>query len=89
MFKYHFAGEHLLKPYAEVGPSFRTGAQQLSYLSSSGVTAGIGADLKVPMVRLSPEFRYTHWAGDGVHSAGTAPLGSRLDQVEFLFGISF
>jgi Outer membrane protein beta-barrel domain len=26
MFKYHFRNEHLVKPYAEVGPSFRTGA---------------------------------------------------------------
>jgi hypothetical protein len=89
MFKYHFRSEHLVKPYAEVGPSFRTGARQLTYLSSSGTTAGLGADLKVPLVRLSPEIRYTHWSGDGSHVLGTAPLASRLDQVEFLFGFSF
>jgi Outer membrane protein beta-barrel domain len=87
--KYHFAAEHRVKPYVDLGPSFRAGAQQLSYLSNSGVTTGLGADLKVPFVRLSPEFRYTHWSGDGAHNATAAPLGSRLDQVEFLFGISF
>lgn len=89
MFKYHFRSEHLVKLYAEVGPSFRTGARQLSYLSGTGVSAGVGADLKVPLVRLSPEFRYTHWSGDGSRVFGTAPLASRLDQVEFLFGFSF
>jgi hypothetical protein len=89
MFKYHFRNEHLVKPYAEVGLSFRAGAQQLSYLSGTGISAGVGADLKVPLVRLSPEFRYTHWSSDGAHSPVAAPLGSRLDQVEFLFGFSF
>jgi hypothetical protein len=89
MFKYHLLREHSTRPYIEVGPSFRTGAQQLSYLSSSGITAGAGADFKAPFVRLSPEFRYTHWSGDGSHTVTTVPLSSRLDQVEFLFGISF
>jgi hypothetical protein len=89
MFKYHLLTERAVKPYVEVGPSFRTGARQLSYLSSSGITVGVGAGFHVPLVRLSPEFRYTHWAGDGSHTATTAPLSSRLDQVEFLFGISF
>jgi hypothetical protein len=28
---------------------------QLTYLSGTGITAGVGADLKVPLVRLSPE----------------------------------
>jgi Outer membrane protein beta-barrel domain len=89
MFKYHLVNEQHLKPYFELGPSFRTGARQLSYLSDTGVTAGIGADFKVPLARLSPEFRYTHWSSDGAHTTATAPLSSRLDQVEFLFGISF
>lgn len=88
--KYHFANnEHFIKPYVEVGPSFRTGAQQLSYLSNTGVSAGVGADFKVPLVRLSPEFRYTHWSGDSASTIASAPLASRQDQVEFLFGISF
>ncbi|HTF68869.1 MAG TPA: outer membrane beta-barrel protein [Edaphobacter sp.] len=89
MFKYHFATEHRIRPYIEVGPSFRTGARQLNYLSDNGVTAGLGTDLKALGIRLSPEFRYTHWAGDSVHTAFNAPLASRQDQVEFLFGISF
>jgi hypothetical protein len=89
LFKYHFASEHYIKPYVEAGPSFRTGANQLSYLSGTGVTAGVGADFKVPIVRLSPEIRYTHWSSDGTQTIATAPLASRQDQVEFLFGISF
>jgi hypothetical protein len=89
LFKYHFVSEHAIKPYIEVGPSFRTGAQQIGYLSSTGVTAGVGADFKVRLTRVSPEFRYTHWASDGGHNVATIPLASRQDQVEFLFGISF
>jgi Outer membrane protein beta-barrel domain len=92
LFKYHLVSEQserYMKPYVELGPSFRTGARQLSYLSGTGVTAGIGVDFKVPLVRLSPEFRYTHWSGDSAHTVATVPLSSRQDQVEFLFGISF
>jgi hypothetical protein len=89
MFKYHLRGERVVKPYVEVGPSFRTVAQQLGYLSSNGVSAGAGADFKAFLVRLSPEVRYTHWGNDGVHAVTSAPVASRQDQVEFLFGISF
>jgi Outer membrane protein beta-barrel domain len=87
--QYHFGTEHFVKPFVEVGPSFRTGARQLGYLSDTGVTAGLGADFKVPFVRLSPEFRYTHWSSDNAHTVASAPLSSRLDQVEFLLGFSF
>jgi hypothetical protein len=89
MFKYHFVSERPWKPYVEAGPSFRTGAQQLSYLSDTGVSAGVGADFRVPLVRLSPEFRYTHWSSDSAHAITAVPLASRQDQVEFLVGISF
>ena len=91
MFKYHFVShgsDRFIRPYFEVGPSFRTTASQLSYLSGTGITTGVGADLKVPLVRLSPEFRYTHWSGDSAHSLAIVP-SSRQDQVEFLVGISF
>jgi hypothetical protein len=92
LFKHHFVGhdsERWIKPYVEVGPSFRSTASQLNYLSGKGVTAGLGADFKPVLVRLSPEFRYTHWTADGVQSIGEAPLASRKDQVEFLLGVSF
>jgi outer membrane protein with beta-barrel domain len=89
MFKYHFGEHHFMRPYVEVGPSFRTTSKQLSYLSSNGVTAGVGADFKALFLRLSPEVRYTHWGDDGRFTPQTAPLASRQDQVEFLFGLSF
>jgi Outer membrane protein beta-barrel domain len=89
MFKYHLGGEHFVKPYVEAGPSFRTAAQQLSYLSSTGVTAGVGADFKALLVRMSPEIRYTHWTGDSTPAITSPGLASRQDQVEFLFGVSF
>jgi Outer membrane protein beta-barrel domain len=89
LFKYHFFNEALVKPYVDLGPSFRTGARQLSPLSDTGVTVGLGADLKAFLVRVSPEFRYTHWGSDDARTVTTVPLASRQDQVEFLFGISF
>lgn len=79
----------LIKPYVEAGPSFRTvGGQAGNYLSNSGFTTGIGVELRVSRVRIGPEIRYTHWAGD---SAGAQLFGfkSNQNQGEFLVGLSF
>lgn len=79
----------LVKPYVEAGPSFRTvGGQAGNYLSNSGFTAGLGIELRVARVRIGPEVRWTHWAGD---SSGASANGfsSNQNQGEFLIGLSF
>ena len=85
--KYHF-GSHFLRPYVEIGPSFRTTASAINYLSNNGVTFGAGAEVKALLLRVSPEFRYTHWSSDSTVT-NFIPVGSKQDQVEFLVGFSF
>jgi hypothetical protein len=76
-----------MRTYAELGPSFRPRSHQVKYFSSTGITVGGGVDLKIPIVRISPEFRYIHWAAD-THNASNIGFPSKQDQVEFLVGFS-
>jgi hypothetical protein len=84
--KYHFKLP-VVSPYVEAGPSFRT-TGSLGYLSNNGVTFGVGTDIKALVLRVSPEFRYTHWSSDSKVN-GFIPTGSKQDQVQFLVGFSF
>jgi Outer membrane protein beta-barrel domain len=86
--KYHFAFP-IVSPYIEAGPSFRTSASAISYLSNSGVTVGAGVDVHALVLRISPEFRYTHWSSDSSPIVGNPYISSKQDQVEFLVGFSF
>jgi hypothetical protein len=90
--KYHFPFP-IVTPYLEAGPSFRTTASRIDNLSNNGVTVGAGADVKALFLRISPEFRYTHWSSDSEPASSflLAPttVSSKQDQVEFLVGFSF
>jgi hypothetical protein len=47
---------------------------------------GLGAEMRVGVVRISPEVRYTRWRADrDLHPE----LHSNQNQVEFLLGITF
>lgn len=89
--KYHFSFP-IVKPYLEAGPSFRT-TSGINYLSNNGVTVGAGVDIHALLLRISPEFRYTHWGSDSSSLAnpfeGNPFVSSKQDQVEFLVGFSF
>lgn len=52
-----------------------------------GLAAGMGLGVPLGRVRLSPEFRYTHWL-DSAPVSGR-PLGIASHQAEFLVGILF
>jgi len=85
--KYHFLHTPVVKPYVEAGPTFRHIGFQGSYLSNSGFALGGGVDLKLWLVRISPELRYSRWGGDAA-TTFTVPA-SQLNQAEILIGISF
>lgn len=88
--KYRFSFP-IVHPYVEAGPSFRTTASNISNFSSKGATVGAGVEVQALLLRIAPEFRYTHWASDS-KSAVTGlltPWTSKQDQVEFLVGFSF
>jgi outer membrane protein W len=91
--KYHFHAP-VVKPYLEAGPSFRA-LGNLGYtlssdderLSDKGFTLGAGVDFKIPLVRISPEIRFTHWGSDSNVPAGGP--STNQNQAEFLVGVSF
>lgn len=83
-------GFPLLHPYIEAGPSFRRlGGNLDSYMSTVGVTAGVGVELNALLLRVAPEFRYTHWGSDSTPNPGVIHAPSNQNQVEFLVGLSF
>ena len=86
--KYHFLHTPIVKPYVEAGPIFRHVGSQGSPLSNSGFALGGGIDLKLPLVRITPELRYSRWGGDAT-IPGFLAAPSQLNQAEFLIGLSF
>jgi len=86
--KYRF-GFPLVHPYIEAGPSFRALASRGNYLSGKGITAGLGIEANALLLRIAPEFRYTHWSNDAPAPRGVFYSPSNRNQVEFLVGISF
>ena len=86
--KYHFLHVPVVRPYIEAGPIFRTVGSSGSYLSNGGFAMGGGVDIKLLLVRVSPEIRYSRWGQDAtVTSFLAAP--SNINQAEFLIGLSF
>jgi len=86
--KYHFLHTPIVKPYLEAGPAFRAIGDSGGGLSNKGFAIGGGIDVKVLLVRVTPELRYTRWGSDTVNPAiPYAP--SNQNQAQFLLGISF
>ena len=89
--KYRF-GFPLVHPYIEAGPSFRTlGGTLGSSLSDKGFTGAAGIELNALLLKVAPEFRYTHWGNDTAPnpSGGASVIPSNRNQLEFLVGLSF
>jgi hypothetical protein len=67
-----------IAPVVEAGPSFRL---PTSGLSTRGVTAGVGAQIRSWGLKIQPAVRYTRWA----QNAFGQPV-ARADEVEIVFG---
>ncbi len=87
--KYHFLHTPIVKPYVEAGPIFRALGSSGSYLSNKGFAMGGGVDVKLFVVRVEPEIRYSRWGGDASAGPGFFAAPSNQNQAEFLIGISF
>ncbi len=86
LLKYRFRVSRV-KPFAEIGPSFRAiGNVSIAPPSHHGVTAGVGVELRLGRIRISPVFRYSRWAGDGANPVGAH---SFQNQAQVLVGISY
>jgi opacity protein-like surface antigen len=104
MAKYHFRSK-LARPYVGGGIAWdRLGGwsgfmcvlncgtpstpPELRHDTVTGFVAGVGIDIHVLVLHLSPEIRYTRW-GAQHFLASSGVLSSKLDQAEFLLGITF
>ncbi len=95
--KYRMPGM-FVKPFLDGGVAFDhwSGVKQIAGLVSSsstsganaGVVVGAGIELHLPLVRLSPEIRYTRWGAASEADLGGA-LQSRQNQAELLVGLIF
>ncbi len=101
LLKYRTPG-HFVRPFLDAGVAFDrwsgfkliTSAVGLPSSTSNpsgvntGFVAGAGIELRLPVVRLSPEIRYTRWGAGSITDLGGA-LSSNKNQVEFLIGLTF
>ena len=81
----------VIQPYVEGGFSFSrlTNVQDLIALknrSSKGLVIGGGVELRLGIVRISPEIRYSNWLD---RNLDIAALQSRQNQMTFLVGFTF
>lgn len=89
-----------VRPFLDAGVAFNhwSGFRQLQVLAlvsksdvsgtDTGFVAGAGIELHTPLVRLSPEIRYTRWGASSITDLGGA-LRSNQNQVEVLVGLTF
>jgi opacity protein-like surface antigen len=99
--KYRMKGA-FVRPFLDAGVAFDhwSGVKQITDLisgvvsksgtsgSNTGFVAGAGIELHLPLVRLSPEIRYTRWGAASITDLGGA-LKSNQNQLEFLVGLTF
>jgi opacity protein-like surface antigen len=55
---------------------------------NTGFVLGAGIELRLPLIKLSPEVRYTRWGARNITDLGGA-LQSNQNQAEFLLGVTF
>jgi hypothetical protein len=94
-----------VRPYIEAGASlsrissYSNDPADLLHQSNYGPTLGIGAEVKLRFLRISPEIRYTYWAltdiggpnvpPSAVHLLLTGPFHSEHNQASLLVGFGF
>lgn len=61
----------------------------LQHRNSAGAVFGIGAQVPVKHLLLTPEVRYTRWFNQAFGDAGNNLLRTNLDQVDVLIGFNF
>lgn len=84
----------LVAPFVGAGLAFNrfSGLKDLpsSYdAPSTGWVFGFGLEGRLPVVRISPELRYTHWRVDDAGQPASVLRVSRRSQLEALVGITF
>jgi hypothetical protein len=70
-------------PFVEAGPSFRLPQWDLS---TYGVTAGAGVEMRLGALKFSPAVRWTHWGADGGLNRSNPPV---QNEASVVVGFSF
>ncbi len=95
LLKYRF-GDGKVRPFVAAGPTFNriTGLAidnpvEFVKNSAAGIVFAGGVELKAPVIRITPELRFTHWGSENFSHPVNALLKSNLNQAVFLVGITF
>lgn len=102
--KYRFGGQ-LARPFVEAGFDFDlahastafTSAMLTTTVSGSssssqwgrGFLVGGGVEIKVPLLKIAPEVRYTRWQKGVFQDSPSVVGGSERNQLEILVGVRF
>ena len=89
--KYEFHKGFIVHPFVDGGVTYRHVSfsnVSLGNANTAGVTVGGGLTFKLLFVRLSPEFRYTHFPTD-VFGSNFNYVHSTSNQADFLVGLTF
>jgi hypothetical protein len=97
LLKYRFGGKKPVRPYVDAGVAFDrlqgltdaalNGIGSLKNSGTTGAVAGVGLDLHLLVLHISPEIRYTRWTSQHFNVANV--LASQQNQAEFMVGITF
>jgi len=97
--KYRFPSA-VLRPYVDAGVAWDTlsglsnftsiasGSPQIRHNTTAGYVVGVGVDIHVLILHLSPEIRYTRWGAQHFLDPNGG-FSSNQNQAEFLVGITF
>lgn len=83
----------LIRPFLDAGAVYRhVSLSQVivapSNTNGAGIAVGGGVTLKLLLLRLSPEIRYTHWPAPPFNNSGVI-VRSTSNQVDLLVGFTF
>ena len=99
LLKYRAPGP-FVRPFVDGGVAWDrwSGYTQLSGIGTStktnvsgvntGLVVGAGIELKLPLVKLSPEVRYSRWGANNISDVQSL-LQSNQNRAEFLLGVTF
>lgn len=95
MLRYRF-GQGNVRPFAAGGLNFTrissslvTDPANFVRKTTNGIVLGAGVELKLPLIRIAPELRYTHRANDSFRDSVNSLIRANANQVDFLVGITF
>jgi opacity protein-like surface antigen len=96
LLKYKLSQFGPVHPFVSGGFSFRTfqsvlrfNPKQINDANGTGFVLGAGVSLKLLLIRVSPEIRYTHWGIQKFQDASNILFQAGQNEGQFLVGFTF